>query len=53
MCNSLLKEIEQCREKMIALGALYGLTADIVVQYSKRLDDLLNEYQKKFKVVQE
>jgi|GEM_PF-6035530 len=41
---SLLKEIEQCREEMIALCSQYGMNADIVIQSSERLDDLLNQY---------
>lgn len=41
---SLLKEIEQCREEMIALCSLYSMTSDVVIQSSVRLDDLLNQY---------
>ncbi|WP_188456741.1 aspartyl-phosphate phosphatase Spo0E family protein [Virgibacillus oceani] len=40
----LLEKIEQCREEMITLSCSYGLTADVVVQSSKQLDKLLNEY---------
>ncbi|MGY0693973.1 Spo0E family sporulation regulatory protein-aspartic acid phosphatase [Virgibacillus sp. FSP13] len=46
MDNSiLLKKIEQCRDEMITLGCSHGLTSEIVVQSSKQLDKLLNEYQ--------
>lgn len=44
---SLLKEIEQRREEMIALCSLYGMNSDIVIQSSERLDDLLNQYTDK------
>ncbi|SET81640.1 Spo0E like sporulation regulatory protein [Oceanobacillus limi] len=47
MENVLLKKIEKCRREMIALSISHGLTSEAVVQSSKRLDDLLNEYQKK------
>lgn len=43
----LLKQIEQCRAEMITLSHSYPMTDEVVVQSSKRLDDLLNEYQNK------
>ncbi len=43
--SSLLEQIEQCRKEMITLSDLYGINSDIVIQSSKRLDDLLNQYQ--------
>ncbi|SHF73164.1 aspartyl-phosphate phosphatase Spo0E family protein [Ornithinibacillus halophilus] len=43
----LLKKIEKCRKEMIELSTTYGLTSKKVVQSSKKLDNLLNEYQKK------
>ncbi|MUK89327.1 Spo0E family sporulation regulatory protein-aspartic acid phosphatase [Ornithinibacillus sp. L9] len=47
MENILLKKIEKCRREMIALSFSHGLTSEAVVQTSKRLDALLNEYQRK------
>jgi len=44
--GNLLKEIEQCRKEMIKLSIIHGLTSDVVVQSSQRLDRLINEYQK-------
>ncbi|WP_246202654.1 aspartyl-phosphate phosphatase Spo0E family protein [Virgibacillus doumboii] len=41
----LLEKIEECRDKMIALSKIHGLSSNIVIQSSKQLDDLLNEYQ--------
>lgn len=41
----LLDQIEQCRREMIALSDLHGINADIVIQSSKRLDELLNALQ--------
>lgn len=41
----LLKKIEQCREEMIQLSNSYGINSEIVIQSSKKLDDLLNQYQ--------
>lgn len=41
----LLKKIEQCRAEMITLSHSYQMTDDVVIQSSKRLDDLLNQYQ--------
>ncbi|MFD2043370.1 aspartyl-phosphate phosphatase Spo0E family protein [Ornithinibacillus salinisoli] len=43
----LLKKIEKCRREMITLSFSKGLTSEAVVQTSKRLDALLNEYQRK------
>lgn len=41
----LLEKIEICREEMITLSDLYGMTSEVVIQTSKKLDNLLNEYQ--------
>lgn len=41
----ILLEIEQCREEMISLGREHGLASNEVIQASKRLDGLLNDYQ--------
>ncbi|HLR63294.1 MAG TPA: aspartyl-phosphate phosphatase Spo0E family protein [Lentibacillus sp.] len=41
----LLKKIEEGRHEMLALSRQYGLTSLAVVESSKRLDDLLNQYQ--------
>ncbi|HLR81052.1 MAG TPA: aspartyl-phosphate phosphatase Spo0E family protein [Bacillota bacterium] len=46
MGNPLLKEIENCRQEMIQLSNVYGLTSQVVIQSSKRLDELLNKYQR-------
>jgi len=43
----LLKQIEQCRAEMITLSHSYRMTDDVVIQSSKKLDDLLNQYQNK------
>lgn len=48
---SLLKKIEQCRAEMIMLSHSYRMTDDIVVQSSKKLDALLNQYQDKARPV--
>jgi hypothetical protein len=45
MDKLLLKKIEQCRKEMIALSSSNKLTSDAVVETSKKLDLLLNEYQ--------
>jgi len=42
----LLEEIENCREELINLSKLHGTTSDIVLKTSKKLDHLLNKYQK-------
>jgi Spo0E like sporulation regulatory protein len=47
MDKPLLQKIEQCRKEMIALSGSYKLTSDVVVETSKKLDNLLNEYQLK------
>lgn len=41
----LLEQIELCRSEMVRLSALHGINADIVIQSSKRLDDLLTQFQ--------
>ncbi|WP_246206687.1 aspartyl-phosphate phosphatase Spo0E family protein [Virgibacillus ihumii] len=44
--NSLLLEkIEECRDEMMILSNHHGLTSEIVIESSKRLDNLLNTYQ--------
>jgi len=50
MVGNLLKEIEQCRREMIKLSNNHGLTSDVVVQSSQRLDELINQYLKKLQV---
>ncbi|WP_010099565.1 aspartyl-phosphate phosphatase Spo0E family protein [Ornithinibacillus scapharcae] len=45
MDKHLLQKIEQCRKEMIALSDTYHLTSEVVVETSKKLDLLLNEYQ--------
>ncbi|MFD1037729.1 Spo0E family sporulation regulatory protein-aspartic acid phosphatase [Virgibacillus byunsanensis] len=48
MDNSiLLQKIEQCRNEMITLSNAEEFTSDAVIKSSKRLDTLLNEYQRK------
>lgn len=42
----ILYEIEQCRAEMISLSKKYGMTSDEIIRTSKRLDGLLNEYQR-------
>ncbi len=41
----LLEKIENCREEMITLSDLYGMTSEVVIQTSQKLDSLLNKYQ--------
>ncbi|WP_163971419.1 aspartyl-phosphate phosphatase Spo0E family protein [Oceanobacillus halotolerans] len=41
----LLQKIEDCRKEMIMLSSSYEMTSEIVVQSSKKLDALINEYQ--------
>jgi Spo0E like sporulation regulatory protein len=43
--DKLLLQIEQCRKEMIALSDTYKLTSEAVVKTSKKLDNLLNQYQ--------
>ncbi|MFS0674922.1 aspartyl-phosphate phosphatase Spo0E family protein [Ornithinibacillus sp. 179-J 7C1 HS] len=45
MNKPLLQEIEQCRKEMITLSNKYKLTSEVVVATSKKLDNLLNQYQ--------
>lgn len=45
MRKSILKKIEQVREEMLVLSDLHGMSSEIVLQTSKRLDGLINEYQ--------
>lgn len=47
----LLKQIETCREEMITLSELYGMSSVEVVDCSKKLDHLLNEYEMLSKMV--
>jgi hypothetical protein len=43
--DKLLLQIEQCRKEMITLSDTYKLTSEVVVETSKKLDYLLNQYQ--------
>ncbi|MBM4765409.1 aspartyl-phosphate phosphatase Spo0E family protein [Bacillus sp. B15-48] len=45
--NILLKEIENCRKEMVNLASKYSLSHGEVIETSKKLDKLLNEYSKK------
>ncbi len=45
MDKLLLQEIEQCRKEMITLSNKNKLTSEVVVETSKKLDNLLNQYQ--------
>ncbi|MDY0407133.1 aspartyl-phosphate phosphatase Spo0E family protein [Virgibacillus sp. 179-BFC.A HS] len=47
MLDVLLNQIEKRRQEMIALAAQYGLNSEVVIEKSKELDKLLNEYQRK------
>ena len=40
--EKLQTEIETCRQEMISLSEKYGLSALVVIQTSKHLDQLLN-----------
>lgn len=40
----LLKQIEQCRSKMLKLTCYYPLHSNEVIIISQKLDSLLNEY---------
>lgn len=44
--NTLIEKIEACREEMITLSYTYDLTSEVVISSSKKLDQLINEYQK-------
>ncbi|MBP2241619.1 stage 0 sporulation regulatory protein [Cytobacillus eiseniae] len=44
--SNLLKEIEECRKEMIELASIFPLSNKEVVAASKRLDQLLNLYEK-------
>lgn len=46
MSKVLLKEIEICRKEMIDLADQHGLNSEHVILCSKKLDNLLNQYQK-------
>ncbi len=48
--NTLLTEIEKCRQEMIRLSTVYGLTSQTVIQSSERLDVLLNKYQRQLSI---
>lgn len=48
MDNSLLlKNIETCRLEMIMLCKKYGMSSEHVIDCSKKLDLLLNEYEQR------
>ncbi|HLS09591.1 aspartyl-phosphate phosphatase Spo0E family protein [Lentibacillus sp.] len=40
-----LEKIEAYRQEMLAISKQYELTSPTVVESSRRLDELLNEYQ--------
>ena len=44
MDKSILKQLEQTRELMIESGLKHGFRNNKTIQLSKRLDELLNEY---------
>lgn len=44
MDKGILKQLEQTRELMIESGLKYGFRNTKTIQLSKRLDELLNEY---------
>ncbi|MGP4109191.1 Spo0E family sporulation regulatory protein-aspartic acid phosphatase [Virgibacillus sp. L01] len=44
----LLEKIEDCRNTLITLSNTHGLTSEVVIQTSKKLDKLLNEYNSNF-----
>ncbi|MFB4170129.1 Spo0E family sporulation regulatory protein-aspartic acid phosphatase [Virgibacillus sp. JSM 102003] len=44
----LLEKIEDCRDTLITLSNSHGLTTEVVIQTSKKLDKLLNEYNSNF-----
>jgi hypothetical protein len=44
--NILLKEIERCRAEMIQLALHKSLSDEKVIEVSKKLDNLLNQYDK-------
>lgn len=44
MDKGILKQLEQTRELMIESGLKYGFQNTKTIQLSKRLDELLNEY---------
>ena len=44
MDKGILKQLEQTRELMIECGLKYGFQNTKTIQLSKRLDELLNEY---------
>ncbi|MEN1967974.1 aspartyl-phosphate phosphatase Spo0E family protein [Lentibacillus sp. N15] len=46
--ENLIEKIEQQRSEMISLSCSYGLASDVVVQSSKQLDKLLNEYHNQY-----
>lgn len=43
----LLQEIEQCRKEMIKLSITHDLTSEDMIESSQKLDELLNQYQKR------
>ncbi|WP_083443537.1 aspartyl-phosphate phosphatase Spo0E family protein [Ornithinibacillus contaminans] len=45
MDKHLLQKIEQCRKELIALSVSHHLTSDVMVEASRKLDKLLNEYR--------
>lgn len=54
MCKcKLLKDIEQCRKEMIEIASYSSLSSQHVVDISKKLDNLLNLYEKRTKKVRQ
>jgi Spo0E like sporulation regulatory protein len=43
--DKLLQKIEKCRKEMIALSDTHKLNSEVIVEKSKKLDHLLNEYR--------
>lgn len=42
----LLKRIEACRKEMISLSEKHGMASVPVIESSKKLDNLLNQYER-------
>ncbi|MBY0122843.1 aspartyl-phosphate phosphatase Spo0E family protein [Bacillus sp. S/N-304-OC-R1] len=49
----LIKDIEDCRKEMIEMASYSSLTSPQVVDISKKLDKLLNLYEKRTKKVRQ
>jgi stage 0 sporulation regulatory protein len=44
--QEMIEEIKQKRELMINCAYSQGFTSELTLQYSRELDELINEYQK-------